>query len=391
MFFAFVGLSFSIKFALLYAGSNGWYNYRHQADIFTIYNLLLNRGFTASTIKLIAYDDIANDASNPFQGQIFHTTDHKTNVYPGSSAIDIKGDFCTAQSLYDSITNLPTTAGDKVFIYYDNHGGPGLLGVPSGCGDDILAPPLSQALTTAADSNLWGQCLFLIEACYAGSTAETFTAANLATITAANNAESSYAAVYDSAVGAYLSNEFINHFIALCDESPDIDVGTLYKSLKSKTTQSHVMYYGEESVKETDLSEFIGIPNRVMKSTAVDNSKKVTPREATEASLSFLAQKHTQPSVRAHARLTLLRLKTLTQKLDSVMDMLVRYLDAENYHEIMNNKTAPYTPAYYRVLKAFTAKFGQVNPDDLDRFFILKALTATHTEAEIIKAFDAVF
>ena len=46
---------------------------------------------------------------------------------------------------------------------------------------------------------------------------------NLATITASNNAESSYAAVYDSSLGTYLSNEFTNNFIDVIDESPDIN------------------------------------------------------------------------------------------------------------------------------------------------------------------------
>ena len=66
-----VGLASCAQYAVLYAGSNGFWNYRHQADIFTIYGQLLNRGFTANNIALYAYDDIATDPGNPFTGKVF--------------------------------------------------------------------------------------------------------------------------------------------------------------------------------------------------------------------------------------------------------------------------------------------------------------------------------
>ena len=78
MFFYLAGLAFSAQFAILYAGSCTFRNYRHQADIYTIYNQLLARGFTPENIGLYAYDDIATDPRNPFIGQVFHSIDHKT-------------------------------------------------------------------------------------------------------------------------------------------------------------------------------------------------------------------------------------------------------------------------------------------------------------------------
>ena len=47
--------------AVLVAGSNGFWNYRHQADICHAYQVLLKNGFPASNIIVMAYDDIAND------------------------------------------------------------------------------------------------------------------------------------------------------------------------------------------------------------------------------------------------------------------------------------------------------------------------------------------
>ena len=135
------------RFALLYAGSNGFYNYRHQADIFTIYNQLLARGFTYYDMAVYAYNDIATDPSNPYTGQVFHSIDHKVNVFPGDHAINCKGDKVTAHILYNALSTLPTSRNDYIFMYYDNHGGPGILGVPDGNGDDITADLLAEAFS----------------------------------------------------------------------------------------------------------------------------------------------------------------------------------------------------------------------------------------------------
>jgi legumain len=57
-----LGLTNAIDhWAVLVAGSNGFWNYRHQADICHAYQVLVKNGFPADNIILMAYDDIAND------------------------------------------------------------------------------------------------------------------------------------------------------------------------------------------------------------------------------------------------------------------------------------------------------------------------------------------
>ena len=60
------------NWAVLVAGSNTWYNYRHQADVFHAYKMLLAKGFDENNIIVIAYDDIANNTRNPFPGKVFN-------------------------------------------------------------------------------------------------------------------------------------------------------------------------------------------------------------------------------------------------------------------------------------------------------------------------------
>lgn len=385
-----VGFAFSAQYVVLYAGSNTYYNYRHQADIFTIYNQLLARGFTKDNIALYAYDDIATDPENPFQEQIFHSIDHKINVYPGSSAINVKGDDVTAQAFYDAISYLPTTNEDYVFIYFDNHGFQGVLGTPDY--KYIYADKLAQVFLDASQHNIYKKVLFVIEACYSGSVAQVIAknTPNLAVITAANAKESSYAAIYDSQMGVYLSNEFTNYFIEVIDDIPSMTVGDLYTNLQNHTVQSHVCYFGDESMQDVPLSNFIGIPNKIISSKATNlDTNFVTPKESTTKTLTFLSE-HSKPSIRARSRLRLLQMKYQREKLEATIEMLIKYVDKKNYEQIMNDKEFKPTDTYFHVLKVFIDRYGFINPDDFGLLNALVPLSALHKKTEIVEGIFAV-
>ena len=47
------------NWAVLVAGSSGWDNYRHQADVCHAYQILHKNGIPDSNIVVMMYDDIA--------------------------------------------------------------------------------------------------------------------------------------------------------------------------------------------------------------------------------------------------------------------------------------------------------------------------------------------
>jgi legumain len=49
------------NWAVLVAGSNGYYNYRHQADVCHSYQVLHDHGIPDSNIIVFMYDDIAQN------------------------------------------------------------------------------------------------------------------------------------------------------------------------------------------------------------------------------------------------------------------------------------------------------------------------------------------
>merc|ERR1719495_787002 len=84
------------NYAVLVAGSQGWGNYRHQADICHAFHILNSiGGIPANQITVMMQDDIANNPANPFPGNIINIPGGP-NVYPGVNK-DYTGDQVTAK------------------------------------------------------------------------------------------------------------------------------------------------------------------------------------------------------------------------------------------------------------------------------------------------------
>ena len=86
LLFALVLPALAVNWAVLTAGSNNFYNYRHQSDVFHAYQVLIKRGFLPNNIIVLAYDDIARNPSNPYYGKIFNKPTYKeagVDVYEG--------------------------------------------------------------------------------------------------------------------------------------------------------------------------------------------------------------------------------------------------------------------------------------------------------------------
>ena len=67
---------------MLVAGSNGWFNYRHQADVCHAYQIVHAHGVPDDRIIVMMYDDIAYAKENPTPGKIINHP-NGTDVYKG--------------------------------------------------------------------------------------------------------------------------------------------------------------------------------------------------------------------------------------------------------------------------------------------------------------------
>ena len=271
------------NWAVLACGSTGYMNYRHQADVFHVYQSLLKRGFSKEHIILFAYDDIAYSPRNPFPGQVFNRPDGP-DVYEGVS-IDYS-DYNVNPETYISVLKgdnkngklrkvLNSTENDNIFLYFVDHGIAGAIVFPDN--KFLYADELEETFKFMKDKKMYKNIIFYLESCYSGSMFNNINPdLNVYSVTAASPSEQSLATycypqdyVNGQEMHTCLSNEFTSNWIDDSDsriffeESQETKGSKCeYSShdqflyTKDKTKNSHVQEYGDLSVGDLPITYF---------------------------------------------------------------------------------------------------------------------------------------
>ena len=242
------------RWALLVAGSVGWKNYRHQADVLAMYRLLKSRGYTDDRIILIMEDDIAANAQNPRQG-IVQVSIGGENLYEEVQAdyrlSDLSPEDIRSILLGEESERLPqviqATAEDNVLVFWSGHGLSGKL--CWGETDDGFTYGLAKETFDAMyQKHNYRKMLCLIETCYSGSVMQACVGVpGILSITAAGANETSKADIFNSELGVWMSNRFTYTLRDEITENPSISLRELYYKLFINTVGSHVMLYNEEN------------------------------------------------------------------------------------------------------------------------------------------------
>lgn len=272
------------RWALLVAGSLGYENYRHQADVCHAYQLVKNGGLKDENIIVFMYDDIAHNKYNPRPGIIINQPQGK-DVYAGVPK-DYVGENANVNNLFavllgnkSALTGgsgkvIESGPDDHIFIYYTDHGGPGVLGMPTS--PDLYANDLNDALKKKHAAKSYKSMVIYVEACESGSIFEGLLPENLNiyVTTAANATEGSYGTYcpwmhpspppdYSVCLGDLYSVSWLED-----SDTNSMDKETLeqqYQIIKNRTSVngtyyigSHVMQYGDLDLSSKRLSLYIG-------------------------------------------------------------------------------------------------------------------------------------
>ena len=250
------------RWALLIAASKGWANYRFQSDVFAMYQLLKQHGYSDDHIVLICEDDVARHANNPHSGEL-RISDTGDNVY-NAEAIDYRLSTLMPDDIgailqgraSDRLPHvLHPDSDDNVFVFWSSHGSPGSLDF--GGQQSMTYQKMNQILETTPHRKL----LFTIEACYSGGLGEYCQGLpGTLFITSANPYETSHADVWSEGVGVYLSNGFTRGFQEAIAQNSAISLRNLYYTLAAHTTGSHVKVYNAPhfgSVYKNTMVEFL--------------------------------------------------------------------------------------------------------------------------------------
>ncbi|XP_012475963.1 vacuolar-processing enzyme [Gossypium raimondii] len=273
------------RWAVLVAGSSGYGNYRHQADVCHAYQLLRKGGLKEENIVVFMYDDIAMHELNPRPGVIINHP-QGDDVYAGVPK-DYTGEHVTAANLYavllgdkDALSGgsgkvIDSKPNDRIFMYYSDHGGPGVLGMPNM--PFLYAMDFLDVLKKKHAAGTYKEMVLYVEACESGSIFEGIMPKYLDIyVTTASNAQESSWGTYCPGMEPPPPPEFITclgdlYSVAWMEDSETHNlkretVEQQYESVKERTSNfnadafggSHVMEYGNTSIKPEKLYLYQG-------------------------------------------------------------------------------------------------------------------------------------
>jgi legumain len=256
----------------------------HQADVCHAYQILKRGGLKDENIVVFMYDDIAHNSENPYPGKIINKPDGP-DVYEGVPK-DYTGVDVTVSNFYAAILGdkdaikggsgkvVDSGPNDHIFIYYTDHGGPGVLGMPTS--PNLYADDLIDTLKKKAAAGTYKELVIYLEACESGSIFEGLLpeGLNIYVTTASNAEESSWGTYcpgmypppppeYETCLGDLYSVAWMED-----TEKENLKRETLedqYVIVKSRTsnhntyrTGSHVMQYGDTKIDVEELERYLG-------------------------------------------------------------------------------------------------------------------------------------
>ena len=241
--------------AVLVQGSAGWGNYRHQADVLSIYQQLKANGYDDDHIILIIDKSLAADAKNPTPG-IIRSEPEGPDLLEGAVP-DYDNASLTAADISDILLGrktdrtpvvLPRDAGQNVLFYWSGHGNSKTVGganelvwrdAPAGRG--FTDERMRQTVEAMQADGLYRKLLVITEPCYSYNVILPLTGIpGVLAFCGAGAYEQSFADNWNSNLGVWMRDRFTHNLLTHIAASPTTTYRDLYLYCASHTLGSHV-------------------------------------------------------------------------------------------------------------------------------------------------------
>ncbi len=233
------------SWALLVQGSDGKSNYRHQADVLNMYQLLKENGWDDDHIILAISDDLG--VGSEFDGVVRAEPGGK-NLYAGA-CIDYDTDTLSPGDIANIMqgrksSHLPivldTDRHSNVVVLWSGHGTPGGFVWGSDISNLFDADLLAATLSDMYQNGRYRKMLMFFEPCHSGSVISAVSSPGVLAYASALATEKSFSEYYDSKHGVALSDRFCNNVIGQMRTNADITLYQLYLYAATHTLGSHV-------------------------------------------------------------------------------------------------------------------------------------------------------
>ncbi|WEW54862.1 glycosylphosphatidylinositol anchor biosynthesis [Emydomyces testavorans] len=266
------------NWAVLVSTSRFWFNYRHLANVLSLYRTVKRLGIPDSQIILMLPDDMACNPRNAFPGTVYNNADRALDLYGDNIEVDYRGYEVTVESFIRLLTDrlgedvprskrLGSDAGSNVLVYMTGHGGDQFLKFQDS--EEIGAWDLADAFGQMWEKKRYNELLFMIDTCQANTMFTHFYSPNIIATGSSALDQSSYSHHADSDVGVAVIDRwtyYILEFLETQITSPSskLTLGDLFDSYDESKIHSQpgvrwdLFPGGEEAGRLRKVMDFFG-------------------------------------------------------------------------------------------------------------------------------------
>lgn len=266
------------NWAVLVCTSRFWFNYRHLANVLSIYRTVKRLGIPDSQIILMLPDDMACNPRNAFPGTVYSNADRAVDLYGDNIEVDYRGYEVTVQNFIRLLTDrvgdemprskrLLTDDRSNILVYMTGHGGNEFLKFQDA--EEIGAIDLADAFEQMWEKRRYHEILFMIDTCQANTMYSRLYSPNIIATGSSKLDQSSYSHHADNDVGVavidrytYYNLEFLETQVR--DLSSKKTVGDLFDSYDYEKIHSDagvrydLFHGGAEAARSRLVTDFFG-------------------------------------------------------------------------------------------------------------------------------------
>lgn len=213
------------NWAVLVGTSRFWFNYRHVANVLSIYRTVKRLGIPDSNILLMSPDDMACNVRNKYPASVFNDRSQSIDIYGDRIEIDYRGYDVTVENFVRLLTgrvndNTPrnkrllSDEHSNILVYMAGHGGDEFLKFQDA--EEITSLDLDDIFKQMWQKRRYNELLFVVDTCQAATLCEKVTAPNILCIGSSLKGENSYSHHTDADIGVSpidgFTHEALNFF-----------------------------------------------------------------------------------------------------------------------------------------------------------------------------------
>ncbi|XP_014664322.1 PREDICTED: GPI-anchor transamidase-like [Priapulus caudatus] len=261
------------NWAILVDSSRFWFNYRHVANVLSMYRSVKRLGIPDSQIILMVADDMACNPRNPRPATVFNNRNQHINVYGDDVEVDYRGYEVTVENFIRVLTGrlppgtprskrLLTDDRSNVLIYMTGHGGDGFLKFQDA--EEITNVELADAFEQMWQKNRYHEMLFIIDTCQAASMYQKFYSPNIIGVASSLVGEDSLSHHVDPAIGVYIIDRYTYYALEFLEKVQPGSNKTLGQFFKVCSKQQCISTVSERTdlftrdVKNVLVTDFFG-------------------------------------------------------------------------------------------------------------------------------------